>query len=547
MRSSGLEKWCVSTAEELSIADEVGTALFQRVGWLSRPTVNGKYVNKALANADAGLPELLAEEARLRRLYGGKGLGILYLECRAEELGYRVPPFELIPATVFDDFLSYNGFDRRELSRRYSSGLPREWETDDPFLNGQFSPWSEKILRDAFVSLREQMNGAQIPLVSSSSSELEDSGYCPFEGVYLSRFMPVTGDEEYDFREFRTDTKWVFISIFSPRAREYREQYRLPDEDRMAVAVKHMVGNGGVAFFDPEFSGVSYQNPYLPRACFHDVNRGLNTTTVRGLWALRFSSLETVDGTIERSGTMITADKDAVRSYFEPAKRFLGESRLTTPPRLSEFRDKELEIDETYRSFVEERGPVKVEWSVPRDRTFMPYQLRPSASPARALWPVSVECAKEDLIVEGAEILGHGEITLPVIGFANLKDVHLDPVYRRQEFMLIGDVRNFDGQMFVELGEFHATDLRNALPGLRGFINLSIEVPPLAAHWSEPIIKNNILVITVPALSDQGRALIEKITAQQPESENGHGKMIITEPVRMAVDARKQRGVVHVI
>lgn len=281
------------------------------------------------------------EERRLRGTYGGKALGILYLASRAEELGYRVPPFELIPISFFDGFLECNGISREELApieetgeqRMDSSVYKMEAEQGiealrsqgieltkeqvgeifrahrkiflkenrarkkrrraiehrnspyyimECFTNGSFSPEQERELLGIFRRLRSTMNGRQVPIILSTSSVKEDDRENQFKGVYESQFVITTYDERGDFANFLKALKIVFASIFLPKARRYREFNEIPDEDRMTVVAKHVIGGEVDGIFSPETSGVTLFHPYSPDTVFHSVNPGLNTKTVRG-------------------------------------------------------------------------------------------------------------------------------------------------------------------------------------------------------------------------------------------------------------------------
>ena len=581
-------------------------ALSRRAGWLSRPTLNTRYVDPSVCRSSVCLPEILAEEKRLRRLYGGKGLGILYLESRAAELGYSVPCFELIPTSVFDDFMDLNGIRREEFlpvpepeepekkdwksaakselessSRELSGGEIKEiyrkhrleflaenkrfknkcrktnrknsfQNTLNRFMEGSFTPESEAVLREAFESLRSEMRGALRPLVLSSSSVMEDDLQHPFKGIYESHFLSMTEDSERDFEAFKDAVKYIFAHVFSPRARSYREAHGLPDEDRMAIVAKHMVGAGSFYHFRPEISGVSYQNPYIPEVFFHDMNPGLNTKTVAGEWFYRFSSRKDSHGNVSLSGTRRTLE--VLRNFslhqYNPRGRRVEEERADffELPGVPDVEVHASGMDAIYRALTEERGLMELEWSVGEYGELVPYQCRLMPPVSEVLSRISLDVPRENIVLEGVPVLGHGEITLPVLAYPDFQSVSMAMDFFARDaglpgYIIIGNSQVLENEVFGTNPSGNSLD--GILPGLRGFIDTNKDSMPLSAHWSEPFISKNILVISTSELDPASRAFIERLAASVSPHEVQE-RILMTPPLRMAVDVAGGRGIVHV-
>lgn len=602
--TQNLEEFLLIPQEARCLAVETWEALKKRAGWLSRPTLNKHYVDASVCREGTYLPEILAEEKRLRDLYGGKGLGILYLESRASELCYSVPPYELIPTSVFDDFMQFNGIKRDEFTPLPVPEQPerRDWKSEaeaelgncrrepggaeikeiyrkhrleflaenkrfknrlrkvqrrnsfqntlERFKDGSFPPDSEALLQTAFESLRLQMNGRPRPLVLSSSSVMEDDIEHPFKGVYESCFLATTEDPGQDFEAFKDAVKFIFAHIFSHRARSYREEHGLPDEDRMAIVAKHMVGKAERYRCMPEISGVSYQNPYVPDVFFHDMNPGLNTRTVAGEWVYRFSSVETSSGQVSLEGTRRTLEAlvDLKVHHFSTWKGRIEEEKTSflSVPEVYDVESCARDMDEIDRALTEERGQIELEWSAGENGELMVYQCRLMPPVSEVLAPVPMDVSSEDIVMEGVPVLGHGEITLPIIAFSDFESLSgdIDSIARAagfREYILLGSSDDLEKEIF---GSNPAGDsLKGLLPGLRGFIDTGKDTLPLSAHWSEPFISQKILVISAPSLSSDSRTFIERLSKSRPHPYGGG--IFITPPLRMAVDVRSRRAVVH--
>ena len=138
------------------------------------------------------------EEPDLADIVGGKGKNLLLLSEMADEIGFVVPKFEILPVGA------------------------------DP---------SEEDLRALFDSMEK-------PLIVRSSSPWEDSRGLSFAG----QFESVLGVTSFD--SFLEAIEAVLASAEDSAAREYANRHGVKIDDRMAVIVQEQV--------KPAFSGVCY-------------------------------------------------------------------------------------------------------------------------------------------------------------------------------------------------------------------------------------------------------------------------------------------------
>ncbi|HAM36581.1 MAG TPA: histidine kinase [Elusimicrobia bacterium] len=226
---------------------------------------------------------------------GGKARGLAFvnfllsktdLAARFPGVRVTVPHTSVISTDVFDFFLEHNGLNAFVRPDRTDAELA------EAFARAQLPAYVMDDLR----TMAEKIHG---PLAVRSSSLLEDSRSQPFAGVYKTYMLPnANPDPEQRVLELARAVKLVYASTFSMEARSYlRFSTHLPDEEKMAVIVQHLVGRprGGGKRYYPNFSGVVQSYNYYPVAPIRPedgvayVALGLGRTIMDGYRSLRFS------------------------------------------------------------------------------------------------------------------------------------------------------------------------------------------------------------------------------------------------------------------
>jgi CheY-like chemotaxis protein len=223
---------------------------------------------------------------------GGKARGLAFVRhlLHKYNFGQRFPgvriavPNTLVLATdLFEQFLAENVLesfaihctdDRELLDRFLAAALPRS-------------------LRAALAAFLHEI---RFPLAVRSSSQLEDSQYQPFTGVYDTFMLANQGDElDSRIEELDEAIKRVYASTFSQHAKSYirATPFRL-EEEKMAVIIQELVGAAHGTRFYPDFSGVVRSRnfypsePMQPNDGIAAVALGLGRTVVDGGKSLSF-------------------------------------------------------------------------------------------------------------------------------------------------------------------------------------------------------------------------------------------------------------------
>jgi len=226
---------------------------------------------------------------------GGKARGLAFVNFllsktdvaqRFEGVRITVPHTSVISTDVFDFFMEHNGLNAFVRAEHTNAELA------EAFLKADLPAY---VLDD----LRTMVGKIHGPLAVRSSSMLEDSRAQPFAGVYKTYMLPNNApDMEERMRELARAVKLVYASTYSAEARAYlRFSTHLPDEEKMAVIVQHLVGRprGGGRRYYPSFSGVAQSYNYypVPPITAEDgvayVALGLGKTIMDGYRSLRFS------------------------------------------------------------------------------------------------------------------------------------------------------------------------------------------------------------------------------------------------------------------
>ncbi len=226
---------------------------------------------------------------------GGKARGLAFvnfllsktdLAQRFEGVSITVPPTSVISTDVFDFFMEHNGLNAFVRAEHTNAELA------EAFLKADLPAY---VISD----LRTMVGRIHGPLAVRSSSMLEDSRAQPFAGIYKTYMLPNNAsDMEERVRELARAVKLVYASTYSAEARAYlRFSAHLPDEEKMAVIVQHLVGRlrGDGRRYYPSFSGVAQSYNYypVPPITAEDgvayVALGLGKTIMDGYRSLRFS------------------------------------------------------------------------------------------------------------------------------------------------------------------------------------------------------------------------------------------------------------------
>ncbi len=163
----------------------------------------------------------------------------------------------------------------------------------------------EEILYDFVASrlpvkltndLKTYIRTVRTPLAIRSSSNLEDSTYQPFAGVYSTYMIPLTENKDYMFRMLCKAIKSVYASAFFKGSRTYiNSTGNLLSDEMMAVVIQSVCGSNHDGYYYPMLSGVARSINYYPignekaEDGIVQVAYGLGRTIVNGGEALRFS------------------------------------------------------------------------------------------------------------------------------------------------------------------------------------------------------------------------------------------------------------------
>ncbi len=134
------------------------------------------------------------------------------------------------------------------------------------------------------------------PLAVRSSSNLEDSNYQPFAGVYSTYMIPVTENKNQMLRMLDKAIKSVYASVFFKGSRTYIQSTgNLLSEEQMAVIIQSICGSVHGGYYYPMLSGVGRSINFYPigkeKASDGVVQLafGLGKTVVDGGQTLRFN------------------------------------------------------------------------------------------------------------------------------------------------------------------------------------------------------------------------------------------------------------------
>ncbi len=224
---------------------------------------------------------------------GGKARGLAFVSTVIAEhnlaerfpgMSVRIPYSVVVPTEEFDIFMDANGL---------SGGGERGLTHPELVARCRAAELSDELKH----KLRRTVAPLKGPLAVRSSSMLEDSQLQPFAGIYSTFMIPNNHiDPDERFGQLCTALKSVWASTYSDDARAYisRTQFSI-EEEKMAVLIQEVVGQGHGDRFYPHIAGVAVSFNYYPVG--HQkaedgqalVALGLGHTVVRGATALSFS------------------------------------------------------------------------------------------------------------------------------------------------------------------------------------------------------------------------------------------------------------------
>jgi CheY-like chemotaxis protein len=225
---------------------------------------------------------------------GGKARGLGFVSTlindynvrdRFENVLISVPPAVVLGTDVFDQFVDENNL------RKIATTCRDDHEITRRFVEAIKFPESVLAELAAFLDLM------RAPLAVRSSSQLEDSQYHPFAGVYETYMLPNNHPNPLvRLNDLLNAIKRVYASTFYESAKDYIRvtSYRL-EEEKMAVIIQKMLGRPHESRFYPDFSGVarSYNfyphPPQRPSEGIVSLALGLGKTVVDGGNTVRFS------------------------------------------------------------------------------------------------------------------------------------------------------------------------------------------------------------------------------------------------------------------
>jgi CheY-like chemotaxis protein len=226
---------------------------------------------------------------------GGKARGLAFLDqlIKRNRMLEKWPGvFVTIPRTVvlttdiFDEFMEENNLYEIALSDRDDKDILCEFiQARLPF----------RIHEDLYTLISYVRN----PIAVRSSSQLEDSHYQPFAGIYSTYMVPYVADSERLMMEMLSNAiKSVYASTYYKDSKAYMSATsNVIDEEKMGIVLQTVAGTRYGNRFYPSISGVARSINFYPldpeksEDGIASVALGLGKYIVDGGLALRFSPL----------------------------------------------------------------------------------------------------------------------------------------------------------------------------------------------------------------------------------------------------------------
>ncbi len=176
------------------------------------------------------MPEIIGRQTKSVRNLGGKAVGLLSLE----RLGLT-PPFVVVSAAVFFDFLKRHGLDRGSLSAAFA-GPRRRQALRRRILSSSWDP----VAKAALEAVPGRLKARQVIVRSSFCGE--DAARHSYAGLFESHRCKSA-------RRVARCVQHVWVSRFSERVARYERYRRAPALD-MAVVIQE--------FVRPDLAGVCF-------------------------------------------------------------------------------------------------------------------------------------------------------------------------------------------------------------------------------------------------------------------------------------------------
>lgn len=258
---------------------------------------------------------------------GGKARGLAFMDqvLKASHLRYKYPGIIIsVPRTVVLSTDVFQEFIERNSLHEHLDPEMNDREVLDLFVKGVFT-------RDHEEDLRAVLRVNTKPLAVRSSSQLEDSSFQPFAGVYSTYILPNgSGTEGERLDDLITAIKCVYASIFFKATRDYMEATgNLVNEEKMGVIIQELVGTCHGPRCYPSISGVARSLNFYPvenekpEDGIAHIAVGLGKMVVDGGSVLRFSPR--YPKKILQLGDPDTALKSSQKQFFalnRDVKRF---------------------------------------------------------------------------------------------------------------------------------------------------------------------------------------------------------------------------------
>jgi len=224
---------------------------------------------------------------------GGKGRGLAFIDAMIKR-NESLEKFEncqiTIPKTVV--LCTENFTEFMDLNKLYSVALS---DLDDAEILKHFL--KARIPQRLLADLHSFLGVTNSPIAVRSSSLLEDSHYQPFAGIYSTYMVPYNSESRTHMLFMVTEAiKAVYASVFYRDSKAYMTATKnVIDEEKMAIVLQEICGNGYDNRFYPSFSGVARSLNYYPIGAekpedgIANIAMGLGKYIMDGGMSLRFS------------------------------------------------------------------------------------------------------------------------------------------------------------------------------------------------------------------------------------------------------------------
>lgn len=193
---------------------------------------------------------------------GGKGRGIAFTESILQKKDFKdlmqginvtIPKTIIVGTDEFENFIEQ--FDYCALIETETDYLLTRRHFAELKLSSLLSQRLEKML----INLKG-------PLAVRSSGLFEDSLSQPFSGIYETYYLPNNDpDPSIRLEQLERAIKMVYASVFAPLARSYFDSINHSiEEEKMAVIIQELVGQGYEQYYYPHISGVAQSYNYYP-------------------------------------------------------------------------------------------------------------------------------------------------------------------------------------------------------------------------------------------------------------------------------------------